>query len=62
MTCNVGSLDRIVRLALGVVLLALAAFALTGVWAWVAAALGVVMLGVAATRVCPLYLPFGIRT
>ncbi len=67
MTANVGTLDRIVRAALGAVLLYLAF--LSGLplfdqalWKYLAAAVGVVMLVVAATRVCPVYSLFGLRT
>lgn len=62
MTCNVGPLDRTIRLILGVFLLALAYITLEGGWMWAAIVLGAVMLAVAATRFCPLYLPFKIRT
>ena len=67
MTTNVGTIDRILRAALGVALIYLAFFsglpALDGVVLKALAALvGVVMLVVAATRVCPLYAIFGIKT
>ena len=66
MTINVGSLDRILRAALGLVLIALPfATNLTAgsmLLTYGAVAVGVVMLVVALTRVCPLYAIFGIKT
>ena len=67
MTTNVGTIDRILRAALGVVLLYLAFFsglpAFDGaVMKYGAAIVGVVMLIVAAVRVCPIYSIFGFKT
>ncbi|MBF9034389.1 DUF2892 domain-containing protein [Rhodobacterales bacterium HKCCE2091] len=67
MTRNVGTVDRFLRALLGIVLLYLAfasglpAFE-AGALKWIAAVVGVVMLVVAAVRVCPIYAIFGIRT
>jgi hypothetical protein len=66
MTVNVGTADRIFRAILGIVLIALP-FA-TGLTAGSAlltygsVAVGVVMLAVAVTRVCPIYAIFGLKT
>jgi hypothetical protein len=67
MTINVGTFDRILRAALGLGLLCLAF--LSGMPAFEAelmkygaAAIGVLMLIVATTRVCPIYSIFGFRT
>lgn len=67
MTTNVGTIDRILRAVLGIVLLYLAF--LSGLPAFEgalvkygAAAIGVVMLVVASTRVCPIYSIFGFKT
>ncbi len=67
MTANVGTIDRIVRALIGVALL-LAALA-GGLDAiafpyvkYAAIVVGVVMLVVAAVRVCPIYMIFGIRS
>lgn len=67
MTINVGTIDRILRAVLGVGLLYLAF--LSGLPAFESAILkygtaivGVVMLIVAATRVCPIYAIFGFKT
>ncbi len=67
MTTNVGTLDRILRAALGLGLLYLAflsglpAFAAPFV-KYGAAIVGVVMLATAAMRMCPLYTILGIKT
>jgi len=57
MKTNMGGADRIVRVIVGV---ALVAWALTSgpVWAWI----GIVPIATAAIGWCPLYVPFGIRT
>lgn len=67
MTTNVGTFDRIFRAILGVVLLYLAFFSGlpafdAGLLKYVAAIVGVVMLIVAAVRMCPIYSIFGIKT
>lgn len=55
---NIGSLDRILRVVLGLVLIGLAATGKVGVWGWV----GVVPLATAAIGWCPLYALFGWST
>lgn len=67
MTSNVGTIDRILRAALGVGLLYLAFFsgmpAFNGaILKYGAAIVGAVMLIVAATRICPIYSIFGFKT
>lgn len=67
MTTNVGTLDRILRAALGLVLLYLAfaselPFFNGGLGKWGAAIVGVVMLITSALRICPLYGVLGIKT
>lgn len=67
MNVNVGTLDRIIRAVLGVVLLWLAVFSgvpamEAGALKWIAAVVGIVMLVVAVVRVCPIYSILGIRT
>ena len=58
---NVGSLDRIIRAIVGVVLLVL--LAVTSGWLQVlVGVLGVIMVVTAITGVCPLYIPFKIDT
>lgn len=67
MDINVGTLDRVARAALGLVLLYLAFFGglqlmEASVWKWVAVAVGLVMLATAAFRFCPLYRLIGLKT
>ena len=66
MTANVGTIDRIARALLGAVLLYLAfASGLPlfdgALFKYGAAIVGLVMIVVAATRVCPIYPIFGIK-
>ena len=63
MNTNIGNLDRTIRFAFGVVLLAYAlkiGFPATG-WNWVGW-IGVVPILTAAIRICPAYTLLGIRT
>ena len=58
MTSNVGRLDRGVRIAGGLVLIALTLTDAIGPWGW----LGVVPLATGAIGWCPPYALFGINT
>lgn len=67
MTKNVGTLDRMARAILGLVLLYLAFLSGLplfdgGLFKYGAAVVGAVMLVVAAVRICPLYSLIGIKT
>ena len=67
MIVNVGTLDRALRLAVGVALVAVALFSGAGLfdavaWKYGAVAIGVVMIATAALRFCPIYSLLGIRT
>lgn len=67
MSVNVGTIDRSLRAVLGLVLLVLpfvSGLALfTATWATAVSVIaGLVMLGTAAMRFCPMYTLFGIRT
>ena len=55
MKSNVGGIDRILRVAQGLVLIGLAATGTVGVWGWI----GVVPLATAAFGFCPLYTVLG---
>lgn len=60
---NVGGWDRGLRLVVAGVLVALVARNIaTGPWAVVAGVFAAVMVFTALFAVCPLYMPFGIRT
>jgi hypothetical protein len=58
MKSNVGGIDRIARITLGVVLVGLAAAGNIGVWGW----LGIVPLATGAIGWCPPYAIFGWNT
>lgn len=55
---NVGSADRIVRILVGVVLIAATLLGFIGVWGWI----GIVPILTGTFRFCPAYLPFGLNT
>ncbi|UWR14786.1 DUF2892 domain-containing protein [Sulfitobacter sp. M368] len=67
MTANVGSIDRVLRVVLGLILIALpfvsnmALFA-SGTATVIAVLVGLVLIATSAMRFCPLYRIFGIRT
>lgn len=58
MTKNVGGIDRILRMAVGLVLLGLAATGTVGWWGW----LGLVPLATGALGWCPPYAMLGFNT
>ena len=58
MKANVGGLDRILRIAVGIDLIALAAMGVVGVWGWI----GVVPLLTGLIGWCPAYPLLGIST
>ncbi|MER1968298.1 DUF2892 domain-containing protein [Castellaniella sp. GW247-6E4] len=58
MTFNIGTTDRILRIIVGLVLIALAATGSVGWWGWI----GVIPLATGLFRFCPLYSLLGIRT
>jgi hypothetical protein len=58
MSKNVGGIDRILRIVVGLALIGLTLAGIIGMWGWI----GVVPLATAAIGWCPAYLPFGIRT
>lgn len=57
MTCNVGKVDKGLRIVLGLVLIALG-FVFNSWWG----AIGIIPLATAALGWCPLYLPLGVST
>ena len=57
MKCNVGGIDRILRIAVGLVLVGLAASNVVGTWGWI----GIIPLATGLFRFCPLYPILGIN-
>ena len=58
MKLNIGSMDRIARVVVGLGLMALAATGVVGVWGWI----GVVPVVTGAVGFCPAYTLLGINT
>jgi len=58
MITNIGAVDRIVRVALGIVLIGMAVSGTVGSWGYV----GVVLVLTGAVRFCPLYRLLGVNT
>jgi hypothetical protein len=62
MTANIGTIDRSLRVVLGLALLISAYDVVTDVWAWLAAATGAVLLVTALIGICPAYSILGVST
>jgi hypothetical protein len=58
MKSNVGGIDRIARIIVGIILIGWVAFASGPMWAWI----GVIPLATGLFRFCPAYTIFGIKT
>ena len=58
MKMNVGGIDRILRIVVGLALIGLAVANVIGPWGWI----GVVPLLTGVFGFCPAYLPFGVST
>jgi hypothetical protein len=58
MNANVGTIDRTLRIALGLLLVALAATGSIGLWGWI----GLVPLATGVMRFCPAYRLLGLST
>lgn len=58
MKCNVGGVDRVFRIAVGALLVGLAASNLVGWWCW----LGFIPLATGLFRFCPAYPLLGINS
>lgn len=58
MSQNVGGIDRIARIVIGIALVVLTLTGMVGTWGWI----GVVPLATGLIGWCPAYLPFGIKT
>ena len=63
MSCNVGGIERPVRIVLGILLIGIGVFAaLPPVGMGIALAMGTIALGTGALGFCPLWSLFGINT
>jgi O-antigen ligase len=58
MKCNVGGVDRILRMVVGLALIALALTGTVGVWGWI----GIVPLASGVLKFCPAYTLLGINS
>jgi hypothetical protein len=58
MKVNVGGIDRILRIVVGAILVALAAMGTIGFWGYI----GVVLLATGLLRFCPVYPLLGLNT
>lgn len=58
MNRNIGTVDRVLRILVGVVLIALAATGTVGWWGW----LGVIPLLTGLVRTCPAYSLLGVNS
>jgi hypothetical protein len=58
MTANVGNVDRMLRIGLGILLIVLTLMGTIGIWGW----LGLVLIGTGFMRFCPAYRLFGFKT
>jgi hypothetical protein len=58
MKANVGGIDRVLRIVLGIALIALTLAGTIGAWGWI----GVLPLATGLIKVCPLYSLLGTST
>lgn len=58
MKANVGGIDRVLRIIIGIILIAAALTGAVGAWGWI----GVVPLATGLFRFCPAYSLFGFAT
>ncbi len=62
MNCNVGNVDRVIRLILGLALISLMFLMPQTVWGWGGLVLGIVLISTAVLSWCPLYALLGLKT
>lgn len=55
MKTNVGNIDRVIRIGLGLILIVAMLLGAIGAWGW----LGLILIATGVFRFCPAYLPFG---
>ena len=58
MTANIGTIDRVARIILGVIIVTLTALGKISPWGW----LGVMLIITGAIKFCPAYSLFGFKT
>jgi hypothetical protein len=58
MECNVGGIDRTLRIAIGALLVVLAIMGVIGGWGWI----GLLPIATGVFRFCPAYPLLGIKT
>jgi hypothetical protein len=58
MQCNVGGIDRTLRIVIGALLIVLAIVGVIGSWGWI----GILPLATGIFRFCPAYPLLGIKT
>jgi hypothetical protein len=58
MTRNMGTIDRSLRIVVGLALIGASLAGWIGIWGWI----GIVPIATGLSGFCPAYLPFGIRT
>lgn len=58
MKANIGTIDRSLRIVVGLLLIGLSLTGVIGVWGWI----GLVPLATGIFRFCPLYTLLGIKT
>jgi hypothetical protein len=58
MQANVGTVDRVLRISIGLALIALAATGHIGAWGWI----GILPLVTGIVRICPAYSIVGVKT
>ncbi|UOD50314.1 YgaP family membrane protein [Orrella daihaiensis] len=58
MKVNVGGIDRVLRIVVGIALIALTLAGTIGAWGWI----GVVPLATGLFRICPAYSLIGVNT
>jgi hypothetical protein len=58
MQANVGTADRVLRIFIGLALIALTATGHIGAWGWI----GILPLVTGIVRICPAYSIFGVKT
>ena len=58
MKANIGTIDRSLRIVVGLLLIGLSLSGVIGVWGWI----GLVLLATGIFRFCPVYTLLGIKT